>query len=171
MQVRSPHRDQARRRNSLPSQVRSMLRRASQPTMLVERRARAVNQGNSNLNHKRSRPKLLAQQRPRLHLLPLHNRPQAPRRNPSKSSLELSSTHTHPQSTQPSRLQQPPVYHQLVHQLKFAHRKRQLQLLVRPGRSPTKPPSALQTSAARSQAPFQDQHRSRALRKVQLALL
>lgn len=169
--MRIRRRDQARPRNSLPNQtLLPMLRRTSRPTSLVERQVRTVKPGSSNLNHKHS-PKLLARQLPRHRLSPQRRRHQVQHRNPLKSSLELSSTHIHHQSTRPSRLQQPPVYRQLAHQPKSAHRKRPLQSLVRLDRSPTKPPSVSQTSAARRQAPSQGQHPSRAPRKVQVALL
>lgn len=170
--MRTRRRGRARRRNNLPSRaLLPMLQRTSQPASLVECQVQMASQGSSKPNHNHSRPKPPARQLPRLHLCPQHSRPQVPLRNPSRSNLELSSTHTHHQSTPPSRLQQPPAYHQLVHRPKCAHRKRPLQLLVRLDRSPTKPPSASQTSAARRQAPSQGQHPNRAPRKVQAALL
>lgn len=158
----------ARPRNSLPNQAPlSRLRRTSRPTSQVECQERTVNPASSNLNRRRSRQRLLARQLPRLHLSPQRRQPQVQHRNPLKSSLELSSSiHTHHLSTQPSRLQQPAVSHQLVHQLRSAHRKRPLQSRVRLDRSPIRPPSASQTSA-----PSQGQHRNRAHRKVQVALL
>lgn len=166
--MRIRRRGRARPRNSLPNQT---LLSSSRPSPRLQGQVRTVKPGSSSLNHKHSRPRLLARQLLSHHLSPQRKRHQVQHRNPSKSSLELSSTHIHHQSTQPSRLQQPPVYRQLAHQPKSAHRKRQLQSPVRLDRCPTKPPSASQTSAARRQAPSQGQHPSRALHKVQAALL